>query len=162
MASVLAVSDGNPTPVNSRVPIDAGSAFGRAIVEGRSARIDDYFAGAGEFARIAREQGIQAAVSCPIVVRGRTWGAMSVGWRNPEPLPPETETLVERFSDLVATAIANAEARAEVERLADEQAALRRVATLVAEGVPADEIFAGVTTESRACLLGRRPAVGQA
>ena len=34
----------------------------------------------------------------------------------------------------MATAIANAEARAEVARLADEQAALRRVATLVAQG----------------------------
>jgi PAS domain S-box-containing protein len=35
----------------------------------------------------------------------------------------------------------------EVERLADEQAALRRVATLVAEGVPSDQLFAGVTKE---------------
>jgi signal transduction histidine kinase len=160
MASVLAVSDGNPTPVNSRVPIDAGSAFGRAIIEGRPARVDNYFAGDDDFARIARQQGIQAAVSCPIVVRGRTWGAMSVGWRDPVPLPPETETVVERFSDLVATAIANSEARAEVERLAEEQAALRRVATLVAEGVPADKLFAGVTTEVANVFLDVDPALG--
>jgi signal transduction histidine kinase len=146
-ASVLAVSDENPTRAGARVRIDTTTAFGRAIVEGRPARIDDYFAGTGDFARIAREHGVRAAVSCPIVVRGRTWGAMSVGWRRPEPLPPETEAIVERFSDLVATAIANAEARDEVERLAEEQAALRRVATLVAEGVPPAEMFAAVSRE---------------
>jgi signal transduction histidine kinase len=168
MASVLAVSDGNPTLVNSRVLIDAGSAFGRAIVEGRSARVDDYFAGPGDFARIAREQGIRAAVSCPIVVRGRTWGAMSVGWRDPEPLPPETETVVERFTDLVATAIANSEARAEVERLAEEQAALRRVATLVAQGVQPEAIFSAVGEEiarlfgSSLTMVGRFEHDGEA
>jgi signal transduction histidine kinase/putative methionine-R-sulfoxide reductase with GAF domain len=146
-ASVLAVSDGNPTRSGARVRIDTSTAFGRAIVEGRPARIDDYFAGTGDFARIAREHGIRAAVSCPIVVRGRTWGAMSVGWRNPDPLPPETEAVVERFGSLVATAIANVEARGEVERLAEEQAALRRVATLVAEGVPPADVFAAVSRE---------------
>jgi GAF domain-containing protein len=147
MATALAVSDHNPTPAGTRVPIDAGTAFGRAIKEGRPARIDDYFATAGEVARIAREHGVRAAVSCPIVVRGRTWGAMSVGWRKPDPFPRETETVVARFSDLVATAIANAEARAQVERLADEQAALRRIATLVAGGAAPEQVFAAVTEE---------------
>src|SRR5262249_25859769 len=126
MATVLAVSDHNPTPAGTRVPIDSRTAFGRAIEEGQPARIDDYFATAGAFGQIGREHGIHGAVSCPIVVRGRTWGAMSVGRRSSDPFPPETETVVARFSDLVATAIANAEAREQVERLADEQAALRR------------------------------------
>ena len=52
-----------------------------------------------------------------------------------------------QFTELVATAIANAEARAEVARLADEQAALRRVATLVAEGPSAAAVFDAVTRE---------------
>jgi PAS domain S-box-containing protein len=38
-------------------------------------------------------------------------------------------------------------AEAELERLADEQAALRRVATLVARGVPAAEVFSAVAQE---------------
>ena len=38
-------------------------------------------------------------------------------------------------------------AREEVERLAREQAALRRVATLVARGAPPDEVFAAVAKE---------------
>jgi GAF domain-containing protein len=150
MATALAVSDHNPTPAGTRVPVDADTAFGRAIREGRPARIDDYFAAEGEIARIARDHGVRAAVSCPIVVRGRTWGAMSVGWRNHDPLPPQTETVVARFTELVATAIANAEARAQVERLADEQAGLRRIATLVARGVQPEQVFAAVTEEAAA------------
>ncbi len=158
MATALAVSSRNPTPAGTRVPIDAGTAFGRAIKEGRPARIDDYFVTAGDVARIAREHGVRAAVSCPIVVRGRTWGAMSVGWRNPDPFPPETEAVVARFTDLVATAIANAEARAQVERLADEQAALRRIATLVAGGAVPEQVFA-VVTEEIAAIFGAITAV---
>src|SRR5439155_11213978 len=64
-----------------------------------------------------------------------------------EPFPPETETQIAQFSDLVATAIANTEARAEVERLAEEQAALRRVATQVARGAPPEKLFATVAEE---------------
>jgi GAF domain-containing protein len=147
MASVLAASDATPSPAGTRVPIDARAPFGRAMTEGRPARIDDYFVGAGAFSRMAREHGIHAAVSCPIVVRGRTWGSMSVGWRKPEPFPPETEAILGRFGDLVATAIANSEARAEVERLAEEQAALRQVAELVASGGGPEEVFRAVAAE---------------
>ena len=47
----------------------------------------------------------------------------------------------------MATAIANAESRAALARLAEEQAALRRVATLVARGAAPEEVFAAVTEE---------------
>jgi signal transduction histidine kinase len=47
----------------------------------------------------------------------------------------------------VATAISNVQARVDVERLAEEQAALRRVATIVARGGAADEILATVAEE---------------
>jgi hypothetical protein len=64
-----------------------------------------------------------------------------------EPLPSETEARLASFTELLATAIANAESRAWLSRLAGEQAALRRVATLVARGVPLAELFAAVTEE---------------
>ena len=73
----------------------------------------------------------------PIVVEGRLWGAMIAASTHDERLPADTESRIGQFTELMATAIANAEARAEVARLADEQAALRRVATLVAQGAPA-------------------------
>ena len=62
-------------------------------------------------------------------------------------MPPNTEARLADFTELVATAIANAEAREELRRVADEQAALRRVATLVAQGTPSAAVFDAVTEE---------------
>jgi GAF domain-containing protein len=69
------------------------------------------------------------------------------GSRAEQPLPADSETRLASFTELVATAIANAESRAGLTRLAMQQAALRRVATLVARGVPPEEVFAAVVTE---------------
>ena len=65
-----------------------------------------------------------------------------------QPLLPDTEARLASVTELVATAIANAESRAGITRLAEEQAALRRVATLVARGAPAEEVFGAVTEEA--------------
>ena len=64
-----------------------------------------------------------------------------------QPLPPDTETRLASFTELVATAIANTESRAALARLAEEQAALRRVATLVARGAAPEEVFTMVAGE---------------
>jgi hypothetical protein len=64
-----------------------------------------------------------------------------------EPLPEDTEARLTDFTELVTTAIANIESRAALARIAEEQAALRRVATLVARGVSSDELFSAVTNE---------------
>ena len=93
--------------------------------------------------------GIRSTVGTPIVVEGRLWGALALHSKQAAPLPPDTEPRMAQFTDLVATAIANREARAEVTRLADEQAALRRVATLVVRGVRPNEIFSTVAMELR-------------
>ncbi|HEY2440322.1 MAG TPA: GAF domain-containing sensor histidine kinase, partial [Solirubrobacteraceae bacterium] len=115
-------------------------------------RIDDYSAATRTVAEGADEYGIGSAVGCPIVVRGDIWGAILVARFDAEPCPPETEARISKFADLVATAIANADARAEVERLADEQAALRRVATLVAEGAPPSAVLDAVAGEMETLL----------
>lgn len=60
---------------------------------------------------------------------------------------PQQHRRTRQFADLVATAIANTQARDELRRLADEQAALRRVATLVARAAASSEIFSVVTEE---------------
>jgi DNA-binding NarL/FixJ family response regulator len=73
-------------------------------------------------------------------------GAMVVASTN-EPPPPGMEERLTGFTELVAAAIANAQARVELRGYAEEQAALRRVATLVARGAPPEEVFAAVTEE---------------
>lgn len=82
----------------------------------------------------------RASAAAPIAVEARAWGALLVvRSTRTEPLPADSEARLEVFTDLVATAISNAQARADVQRLAHEPAALRRVATLVArESLPAE------------------------
>ena len=85
----------------------------------------------------------------------RLWGVLGV--TSPDgTLPAEAEQRLEEFAGLVSAALANAQARSEVQTLADEQAALLRVAERVARGDPPDEVFATVTAEARQ-LLGGQP-----
>ncbi len=77
---------------------------------------------------------------------------MVVSSTEPDPLPEETEARLTNFTELVATAIANAEARERVERLAQEQAALRRVATLIARAASAEAVFSAVAEEVASVL----------
>ncbi|MDX6246751.1 MAG: hypothetical protein QOF10_111, partial [Kribbellaceae bacterium] len=132
------------------------ASFDRARLEGRSvsadvlrtgrvARIDNYDDVEQRLAFV-RGLKIKSVMGAPIVVEGRLWGVM-VAWSATEALPVDAEGRLTDFTELVATAISNTEAGAEVTRLADEQAALRRVATMVAEERPAEEVFAKVAEE---------------
>src|SRR5262249_51845841 len=57
------------------------------------------------------------------------------------------ETRLAAFTELVATAVSNAQASGDLQRLLEEQAALRRVATLVATGARPEDVFAAVAEE---------------
>jgi signal transduction histidine kinase len=135
-------------PVGSRRML-GGNNLGTIVFEtGRSARIDNYADSAsGPIGIAAGEAGINSSLAAPIMVEGRLWGVIAAGSIVKQPLPADTEARLASFTELVATAIANAESRAELARLAEEQAALRRVATLVARGVPPEELFTAVTEE---------------
>jgi signal transduction histidine kinase len=114
----------------------------------RPARIDDYGGASGYIAEAARGAGLRSALAAPISVEGRLWGVMIVGSTREEPLSAGTEAWLAGFTELAATAIANAQARLELGGFADEQAALRRVATLVAHGAPPEAVFAAITEEA--------------
>ncbi len=83
----------------------------------------------------------------PVTVEGRLWGLMSVVSSREDRLPADTEARAAGFAELLGTAIANAQARMDLSGYADEQAALRRVATLVAGGAAPEKVFAAVTEE---------------
>ena len=114
---------------------------------GRSARLDSYGDASGQVGLAVREGGVRSAVGTPIIVDDRLWGMMAAGSSGAEPLPADTEARLASFTELLAMAIANADGRTGLSRLAEEQAALRRVATLVARGAPPDELFAAVVEE---------------
>jgi transcriptional regulator with GAF, ATPase, and Fis domain len=116
---------GKRFPQGSRWPL-GGKNLGTIVFEtGRPARIDDYSDASGPVSGVARETDLRSAVGTPIVVDSRLWGIIAVGSSAEEPLPPDTEARLASFTELVATAIANAESRAELARRARESSLLR-------------------------------------
>jgi signal transduction histidine kinase len=135
-------------PVGTRRTL-GGHNLGTLVFEsGRSARVDGYAdTSSGALGVVVREAALRSAVGTPMIVDGRLWGLIAAGSSLEQPLPPDTETRLASFTELVATAVANAESRAALARLAEEQAALRRVATLVAGATPPEQVFAAVAEE---------------
>jgi signal transduction histidine kinase len=79
----------------------------------RPARID-YTQATGSLGTYARELGARSGVGSPIVVDGRVWGAMVAASMQSSPLPVESESRIEEFTELVATAISNMQARSDL------------------------------------------------
>jgi GAF domain-containing protein len=130
---------------------------------GRSARIDDYSQASGPIADSARKLGMRSfsSVGVPVSVGGRLWGVMIATSSSEEPLPSDTEERLAGFTELVGAAIANAQAHVDLRGYAEEQAALRRVATLVAGGAPAERVFATVTEEIGRAMSAEYTAMGR-
>ncbi|HTX82811.1 MAG TPA: GAF domain-containing protein [Streptosporangiaceae bacterium] len=140
-------SAGTAFPIGNRARLGGRNVATLVLKTGRAARIDDYAGAWGPVADTVREFGFRAAVGVPVSVQGRLWGVMIVDSRV-GPLPAGTEARLAGFTELAATAIANAQARVELRGFAEEQAALRRVATLVARGAPPAEVLTAVTEEA--------------
>jgi signal transduction histidine kinase len=138
---------GHHIPVGGRWSLGGRDVATLVFETGRAARIDSYTDTSGQLTDVGRETGVGSGVGTPVMVEGRLWGVMATFSALGQPLPADTEARLANFTELVATAIANAESRTGLARLAAEQAALRRVATLVARGVPPEEVFAAVTEE---------------
>jgi GAF domain-containing protein len=144
-------------------PLDGGDLAAVIWRTGRPVRIEDYEGVPGRIAAFVRDElGVCSSVGSPIVVDRRMWGALFVHSRQAQnPFPRDTESRLTGFTELVATAIANAESHAGLARLAEEQAALRRVATLVARGVPPEQVFAAVIEEAGRLLSAEFAGLGR-
>jgi signal transduction histidine kinase len=99
--------------VGTRLHLD-GLSIARGVQQtGGPVRVDSFGQDTGAIAEEARAVGIRASVGCPIVVGGHLWGVIAASKRE-EPFPPDTEAQLGEFTELVATAVANAEAHAEL------------------------------------------------
>ena len=137
----------NRIALGSSDVIPRGSLIDTVIRTGGTARVDGYARVDGPVAAILRDEGVSCGVGAPLIVEGRLWGAMTILSRTPNAFPAGTEARVTQFCGLISAAISNIESRGQVERLAAEQSALRRVATLVAHEHSPDDLFAALAEE---------------
>jgi signal transduction histidine kinase len=151
---------GAAVPVGTRMSLGGRNVTTLAVRTGRAARLDHFAGISGVAAGVAREFGLRASVAVPVSVEGRLWGVLGVASTR-EPLPADTEARLAGFTELAATAIANAQAREELSGFADEQGALRRVAVLVARAAPPGEVFAVVAEEAGRLLGADYGAMGR-
>jgi signal transduction histidine kinase len=97
------------------VAIPGYAALGMVWRTGRPAQAnEDAWSGVSDAGADAlRELGIRSTVASPIIVEGRLWGAANA-WTRREAFPSGTADRMADLTELVATAVGNAESRAEL------------------------------------------------
>jgi signal transduction histidine kinase len=98
--------------VGSQLPLGGRNATTLVFQTRRPTRIDHFGEGVGSAPASFIAAGMRSSVGAPIIVQGRLWGVMIGASARDEPLPTGTEVRLAGFTELVATAIANAEAQA--------------------------------------------------
>jgi signal transduction histidine kinase len=100
--------------VGTRFGLEGTSIAALVSETGRPARVDTFAGASGPIAREAQALDIRSSVGCPIIVGGQAWGVIAASTRRETPFPPNTESRIADFTDLVATAVSNAQSRAEL------------------------------------------------
>jgi signal transduction histidine kinase len=97
-------------PMGSTFDLDGDTVVAKVLRSGTPQRVDRYQDTSGNLAETMQRSGYRAAVAAPVIVGGRLWGALAAGTRSDEPLPEGLEQRLCDFAELVAQALANADA----------------------------------------------------
>jgi signal transduction histidine kinase len=117
--------DGKPRfPVGASLDLDGDTVVANVLRSGTVQRVDRYEETSGTLAETMRSFGYRAAVAAPVTVGGRLWGVLAAATASDEGLPEGLERRLCDFADLVAQALANADA---YEKLAASRARLVEV-----------------------------------
>ncbi|WP_433425019.1 sensor histidine kinase [Microtetraspora malaysiensis] len=100
--------------IGSRWPLDQPGVSGRVWRTGRPARMTGYDRATGPIAEWAHGEGIVLSVGCPVLVEARLWGMVIAFATDPKKEFDGAEERMLAFTELVATAISNAQARADL------------------------------------------------
>ena len=148
--------------VGMRAPAVGDGAGQRVWRTGRAAHVENLATMSGHWPRVAHGFGFSTSTAVPILIQGNLWGALAVVGQAPSVGgEPVTAGILERltsFADLAGTAISGAQARRQLHALLDQQAALRRVAELVARDAALTQVFAAVDHGS--VFTAREPVRG--
>jgi signal transduction histidine kinase len=140
-------ASGADVPAGTRLTLTATDVAASVLTSGLPARTDSVDGPAGSVAHLFRRLGVRSAVGAPITLEGRLWGVAVAAATEPARLPAGSEQRLASLTELVGAAIADAQAQADLHRMANEQAALRRVAVLVASSPDPAEVFPVVASE---------------
>ena len=112
---VAARSNSHPfIPVGTRLNLEGENVAGAVMRTGRPARVDRFAGRPGSLAATLRDLGVRSGAGSPITVAGRVWGVMLAASTSAEPIAAGTETRLGEFTELTATAVANAQTRSEL------------------------------------------------
>jgi PAS domain S-box-containing protein len=111
----------HPVAPGSTVELDSETGVGLVYRTGQAGRCEHFEGGEGSMAQQLKQFGFRSSIAAPIHVEGRMWGALGVATTGDDPLPEHAEWRLGRFTELVAQALANADAR---EQLAASRARL--------------------------------------
>lgn len=111
----LAGWDGQqPLSLPERLPLVGDSVTARVWRTRAVERLEVYSGPVGSIAEHAGSLGIKSSIGCPVVVNGELWGLLAASSRRENALPADAGTWLSAFTELVGTAIANADARSEL------------------------------------------------
>jgi PAS domain S-box-containing protein len=114
VAGAWSTGDVRAVPVGTHVALDSDTVAARILRSGRPERVDSYEGMSGSTVEMLRRLGFRSAVGAPIHLAGRLWGAVMVSTVEDKPFPTGSERRIADFAELVALALANAEARGEL------------------------------------------------
>jgi signal transduction histidine kinase len=97
-------------PVGATLELDGDTVVAKVLLTGSAQRVERYEEVSGKLAETVRGFGYRAAVAAPVRVGGRLWGVLAAATASDEALPPGLERRLCDFADLVAQALANADA----------------------------------------------------
>jgi signal transduction histidine kinase len=107
--------DGEQQPaVGTRLALEGVNIAALVRDRNRPVRLDTVAHASGRIAQEARALGVSSSIGCPIIVEDRAWGVIAASSTREAPFLADTQSQIAEFSDLVATAIANANSRAEL------------------------------------------------
>jgi signal transduction histidine kinase len=115
-ATILAAGDDIRImpPVGTRVKMQDENVAKLVWQTGTAARVDASADASDGGGSSLRESGVRVAVGAPIVVEDRLWGAVIAIWTRCEPPTANVRDRIAQFTELVATAVANADSRAQL------------------------------------------------
>lgn len=115
-ATVVAAWSGSglDLPIGVRIPVEGDNVPALVLRTGAPARLDSLEGARGLVAANLHQQGVLSVVGAPAIVEGRLWGVMTALSTRTEPFAPDAGSRIADFTDLVATAIANTQARSEL------------------------------------------------